>query len=284
MCPRRQVKRCCFSNVEAESDDEDIVSSSSKITCCLDDEDANRTSKCVVVHHTCLSYVFPRLMDRIVDKTDKQQVLLIARRPVPKSRCHRVQVYSYLTLMAVLTVAWFVATLLEQMLDHSAVSCNEIRAEDEYYVCFDHSKNWSIVDCQTFQVNRSMKVLCYTYSITPTAFGIAFSMASFVSTVISITFHSATYCSDERCSRTGLIIIQFLFLLAIVCCAVSLGVLYTTDEMTALMNYFLDDRSPLRSVFFILFGVSVMLGSCLPWCPFRSKRKYINFATELPVP
>ena len=273
---------CCCSDEASDVENEQTCS----IACCLDDEE-EKSNKCVTLHHSCLGYIFPRLLSKIVDKTDRKAVLLIAGRRVPKTSCYRLQVYTYLTLMAIVTGLWFVVTLLEQAIYHSATTCNEIKADDRYYVCFNHSTNFTIdiVDCHTLSVanySASHSIQCYTYSITPSAFAVAFSMASFISTIFSVTFHSAIYCSDERCSRRGLVIIQFMFFLAIICCAVSFGMLYTTDERMSLTNYFLDEKAPLRSVIFALLGVSLLLGSCLPWAPFKTKRKYETLAIEHP--
>ena len=283
-CLRQSCCYCCCMD-DTNSDDEDA--GSCKMACCLDDDDKNG-NKCLAIHHTCLGYIFPRLASKIVDKMDRKPVLLIAGRKVPKNHCSRIQVYVYLTIMAILTGLWFLVTLLEQVIYHSATSCDDIGLDDSrYHICFDLSTNinWSIVDCQTYQLNNHSTVstiLCYTYSITPSAFGIAFSVASFVSTIVSITFYSAIYCSDERCSRRGLVIIQFLFVLALVCCAVSIGVLYTTEERQSLVNYFIDERAPLRGVLYALFGVSLLLGACLPWAPFRGKRTYETVASDQP--
>lgn len=269
---------------DTNSDDEDA--GSCKVACCLDDDDKKSGNKCLAVHHTCLGYIFPRLMSKVVDKMDRKPVLLIAGRKVPKNHCSRIQVYAYLTVMAVLTGLWFLVTLLEQVIYHSATSCDDIIGPDDsrYHICFDLSVNWTIVDCQTYLLKNhsTVNILCYTYSVTPSAFGIAFSVASFVSTVISITFYSAIYCSDERCSRRGLVVIQFLFVLALVCCAVSIGVLYATEEQRSLVDYFIDERAPLRGALYALFGVSLLLGSCLPWAPFRNKTTYETVASDQP--
>lgn len=270
------VRCCCCTN--GASDDED----SRKTLChCPASEDEENRSKCAAAHHRCLGFIFPRLMDKIVEKTEMETVLLIAGRRVPSSSCHRIHVYSYLTVMAILTVLWFLVTLLEHIIYHSATSCNEIDTEDRYYVCFDLSANWSIVDCQ--MKNQSNNIFCYTYSITPSAFAIAFSMASFVSTTISVTFYSAVYCSDERCSRRGLIVIQFLLVIATICCAVSLAVLFATEKWTSVVFYLFDGRAPLRGVLIVLCILSLLiLGSCLPWAPFQSKRIYETVASGQP--
>ena len=283
--PRNCLRQCCCCCMDdTDSDNEDI--GLCKIACCLeDDEDSINENKCLTVHHTCLGYIFPRLMNRVVDKMDRKPVLLIAGRRVPKSACYRIQVYVYLTIMAILTGLWFLVTLLEQVIYHSTTSCDEIGINDSrYHICFDLNANWSIVNCQHFLLGNhsTASILCYTYSITPSAFGIAFSVASFVSTIISVTFYSAIYCSDEGCSRRGLIIIQFLFMLALVCCAVSIGILYVTEERQSLVNYFLNERAPLRGVLLALFGVSLLLGSCLPWAPFKDKRTYEIVASDQP--
>lgn len=271
----RKCESCCCCCTDNEEN-------SCRIACCLDDEDSR--NKCITVHHSCLGFVFPRLIGKVVEKTDRKPVLLIARRRVPKGVCHRIQVYTYLSIMACLTGLWFIVTLLEQVIYHNATSCNELDSDDMYYICFDYKRNWSIIDCQNFMRNytASTSILCYTYSITPSAIGIAFTVASFVSTIISITFHSALYCSDEQCSRRGLIVVQILFILGIILCAVSLGVLYTTEERISLTVYFFDEKAPLRGVSFILFGVSLLFGSCLPWGPFHSKRRYETVAMEQP--
>lgn len=279
MSSLRKCVSCCCCFADSCSDDEE---DSCGIACCLDDEDSQ--NKCIAVHHSCLGFVFPRLIGKVVEKTDRKPVLLIARRKVPKGSCHRIKVYTYLSIMACLTGLWFIVTLLEQVIYHNATSCEELGSDDTYYICFDHKRNWSIVDCQWFMRNctTSTSLLCYTYSITPSAFGIAFAVASFVSTIISITFHSAVYCSDEQCSRRGLTIIQILFILVVILCAVSLGVLYTTEERANLTMYFVDERAPLRGAFLILFGASLLFGSCLPWGAFHSKRRYETVAMEHP--
>ena len=285
MCSTRNCLRqlcccCCMDDTNSDDDGNGVC----KIACCLDVEEDN-VNKCLAVHHTCLGYIFPRLMARIVDKMDRKPVLLIAGRRIPKNHCYRMHVYTYLTIMAILTGLWFLITLLEQVIYHSASSCDEIGLDDSrYHICFDLNANWSIVDCQNylFGNHSTINILCYTYSITPSAFGIAFSVASFVSTIISVTFYSAIYCSDDRCSRRGLVIIQFLFMLALVCCAVSIGVLYATKERQSLVDYFLNERAPLRGALFALFGVSLLLGSCLPWAPFKGKRTYEIVASDQP--
>lgn len=287
---RNCVCCCCCCVPEDVSDDESHDQSGrlkiATACCCVSDDgsDEINSNKCVSVHHSCLSYIFPRLMGRIVDKTDRKPVLLVAGRRVPRNRCYRIQVYAYLTVMAFLTGLWFLVTLLEQVIYHSVTSCSEIGPDDRYYVCFNHSANWSTVDCQTVMVGNhtTESILCYTYSITPSAFAVAFSMASFISTIVSITFHSAIYCSDERCSRRGLIVIQFMFVLIIIFCVITVGILYISEERTSLTNYFLDERAPLRGVLVALFGVSLLIGSCLPWAPFQSKRNYDTVAIEHP--
>ena len=288
MCSPRNCLRqcCCYCNCmnDTNSDDEDV--GSYKVACCLDNDDIDKNgNKCLAIHHTCLGYIFPRLTNKVVDKMDRKPVLLIAGRRVPKNHCSRIQLYAYLTIMAILTGLWFLVTLLEQVIYHSATSCDDLGLDDgRYHICFDLNTNWTIVDCQNYLLKNhsTINILCYTYSVTPSAFGIAFSVASFVSTIISITFYSVLYCSDERCSRRGLIIIQFLFVLALVCCAVSIGVLYATEERQSLVDYFINERAPLRGVLYALFGVSLLLGSCLPWAPFRGKRTYEIVASDQP--
>jgi hypothetical protein len=70
--------------------------------------------------------------------------------------------------------------------------------------------------------------------------------------------------------------------LALLCCAVSIGVLYTTEERQSLIDYFTDERAPLRGVLYVLFGVSLLLGAFLPWAPFRGKRTYEIVASDQP--
>lgn len=279
------LRNCCCCTIMDDTNSEDETAASYKVVCCLDDDDNENGNKCLSAHHACLGYIFPRLMNRLVDKMDRKPVLLIAGRRVPKNHCYRIQVYAYLTIMATLIGLWFFVTLLEQMLYHSATSCDNIGLDDTtYHICLDLNSNWTIVNCHNLILKNhsATNVLCYTYSFTPSAFGIAFSVASFVSTVISISFYSAVYCSDDRCSRRGLVIIQLLLVLALVCCAVSIGVLCTIEERHILRNYFLDERAPLRGALFALLGVSLLLGSCLPWAPFRGKRTYNIVASDQP--
>ena len=257
---------------------------------CKCDNENSEEIKFIDGWHTVLSFVFPRLMEKKKNRTE-EELLLIAGRQVPKidysagkctsSNVAVISTYIYLSVMGFLIGLWFIVILVEYIIYRKTTSCNDINVDDDNYVCFDLDNKWEIVNCRLSPDERSNNVFCYLYTISPSAFGIAFSVASLVSTIVSVSFYAAVYFSDEPCSRYGIIFIQIITIVGSATCVIILGPIYGKGIWGSFFFFFFDGLSPMRIFIFVLGLLSVLIGSCLPWCALQDEKPYKDVASNI---
>ena len=168
----------------------------------------NKVQTCIGHLHGGLQVIFPRLMETKVNSDNSELFLIAGRKPNIDNKCCTICTYAYLSLMGFLIVLWFLVVLVDSLIYRKTTTCNDINVDDDSYVCFDLNNKWEIVDCQSDQ--RSRNVFCYLYTISPSAFGIAFSVASLISTLVSVSFYAAVFLSDTKSSQYALIALQML--------------------------------------------------------------------------
>ena len=219
-----------------------------KCTCKQENRTSNnKLQRKISYWHSGLKLMFPHLMETEGESDNPE--LFIAGRKVEKAS--QITSYFYLTAMSILIVLWFLVVLVENIIYRETTTCNDINVDDDNYVCFN--KKWERVDCQSDQ--RSKNVFCYLYTISPSAFGIAFSVASLISTLVSVSFRVALFFSDAKCSYVGIILIQVLIVIGSIFSVVILGPLYYRKIWYSFFFFFFMEGHP--CVFFICTWITV---------------------------
>lgn len=197
-------------------------------------------------------------------------------------KCCHAWTYLYFTLVVILAAIWAALVGIENAVYRKTTTCNDINVQDESFTCFD-AKQYESYPCRASTggptSESNVPVICYLFSPSIGALGIAFSIFKLVLFGVTVYFKIAVKIVELGSWTKYLVYVTQVILFIVI--TVGIISVYPSIHFTNTFSfYFFHGNAVIRLAMFCLLIMTPAVVIFVPLCGFTSEHKMRNTVLE----